>query len=273
MPVDPAKRRKILVVHGVQSGTDADILLDKKVKELLESRMGDLDLDFDAEMYRYENINDKALNRFRKVTKFFLGHLLEKIPVGRLAGTLIENGIDLIGDVVLNVTNGSTAVTIRKGLSDKILGLHEQGYPLYLVAHSLGSIYAFDVVNELIRGGEGFFARDDRKTWPVQGLITLGSPLGLPMFTKGRRLESFGTGRKYFRWINYWARTDPVVSGSFYGKPKEGYRIAELFRPRGDSGWFIQDRIVETGGAWMNAHISYWTCPGFGDDLLTMIAS
>jgi hypothetical protein len=65
------------------------------------------------------------------------------------------------------------------------------------VAHSLGSIYAFDVLNSLIGDGE-HFDPGSRKTWPIQGLLTLGSPIGLDMFkvTGRNSIRDFGLGDK-----------------------------------------------------------------------------
>src|SRR5262249_58349135 len=109
----------------------------------------------------------------------------------------------------------------------------------YVVAHSLGTIYTFDVLNGLIRDG-GYFDRGSRKTWPVQGLLTIGSPIGLEMFRiKGRdAVKDFGAGDKWFRWLNIWDSNDPVVSGRIFGQHLGVYKIAEQFLS-GDAnqGW------------------------------------
>ena len=66
---------------------------------------------------------------------------------------------------------------------------------------------------------------------------------------------------------------DPVVSGSFYGSPQQGYRIAERFvTDAGTSGWDIQDRVVNTGKAWLMAHTAYWNYPPLGDDLASLMS-
>jgi hypothetical protein len=179
---------------------------------------------------------------------------------------------DLVGDVVIALEDGSTAAKIRAGLRERILETFEEGNPLYLVAHSLGTIYALDVVNALMKE-EGIFDRESRKTWPVQALITMGSPVGLSMF-KRSKVTQLGEGRRFFRWANYWARTDPVVSGSFYGKPQQGYHIASRFITSSEtSGWFIQDRVVDIGKVWLLAHSGYWDHAPIGDDLARLITS
>lgn len=266
MPVDPKKPRKILVVHGVQTGSNADQNQHETVKALVKARLAQLSIPFETEMYRYENINDKAMKPF----KTLLGLIIES-PVGSF---LAKETLDLVGDVVISLEDGKPAQAIRAGLKKRIEQIYADGNPLYVLAHSLGSIYAFDVINELMRAPDTF-KRESRTTWPVQGLITIGSPIGLHMFRKPRsKIAALGPGTKFFRWRNYWDRTDPVVSGSFYGKPREGYQNAETYLTADpNQGWTVRDRVVDTGTAWLMAHTAYWNLPILGDDLVDMIAN
>ena len=267
MAIDPTLPRKILVIHGVQSSTNARQHQHKKIERLVNDRLNGLPLNFATEMYRYEDLNDAAQRRFRKLLDLVLLALKARDPLN-----LTDKVLDQVLDVVIALKNDSTAAEIRQGFRNKILEIYEHGNPCYVVAHSLGSVYALDVVNELI-GEKDYFARDQRRTWPVQGLVTLGSPLGLSLF-KRNKVKSLGAGRKFFRWFNYWDQTDPVVSGSFYGRPQQGYRIAERFpHDEADCGWFIQDRVVDIGKAWLFAHVGYWDHPAIGDDLVTLISS
>jgi hypothetical protein len=237
MAVDPTKPKRVLVVHGVQSGTDADQNQHQLIEALIKTRLNNAPLRFETEMYRYENINDQPSVASRQVIKLFFDNIV--------AEKAVDLGLDIFGCSDC-LKGDSTAQKIRQGLVDRLLQIHEEGNPLYLVAHSLGTIYAFDAVTQLI-GTRGLFDRDNRKSWPVLGLITLGSPIGLRMF-KRNRVKSLGAGDKFLRWTNYWDRTDPVVSGSFYGKPNEGYVIAERFGTQGDDcGWIIQDKVVDVG--------------------------
>jgi hypothetical protein len=264
LPVDPALPRIILVVHGVLLSTDAEQNRHESIGRLVSDRLHGAPVAFEPEMYRYENINDAAQAKLRA--------LLELVATRLVARAALGGAIDLVGDVVISLANGSTAAVIRGGLRERLEEIHDAGHPLYLVAHSLGSVYALDVINELIRRPE-YFDRSTRRSWPVQGLVTFGSPLGLPLFRR-RRLRALGAGTKFLRWINYWDRTDPIVSGSFYGKPNQRYVIAERFSATSpDSGWFVQDRVVDIGGAWLAAHVGYWEHPSIGDDLATLITS
>jgi len=267
MAVDPGKTRKIIVVHGVQVGANKDQHQDKVITESVKNRLGATPLKFKAEMYRYENINDAALKKFKRLVR-----LIAKTPVG---GKIGADLIDLVGDVVISLKDGETAAKIRQGLKQQLLACYDAGNPCYVVAHSLGSIYAFDVVNELM-GQDGLFNRDSRKSWPVQGLLTIGSPIGLGMFKiAGRRkVANLGPGTKWFRWVNFWDRTDPVVSGNIFGKQLQGQDVAEKFQTgSADQGWIIRDRVVDTGKVWLMSHVAYWDHPIVGDALVDMISN
>jgi len=265
MSVDPTLPRKVLVVHGVQIGEDDDQHQDEQIQQNVEGRLGGIPLDFQSEMYTYEDLNDAAQRKWKRLLKVLLAG-----PVGVVA----EKALDLVGDVVTAKLDTSTAHKIRQGLRKRILDIYEEGNPCYLVAHSLGSIYAFDVLNELMREKD-IFKRASRKSWPIQGLVTLGSPIGVGLFRKGRtRVTKLGEGTKWFRWINYWDRTDPVVSGSIFGKQISGYDIAEKYRKDDPKqGWIIRDKPLDTGRTWLLSHVAYWDHPVVGDGLADLIAN
>ncbi len=267
MPVDGNKAIKVLVVHGVQLGDNKDLDQDKDIKQLIDSRLNGIAVDFDVDIYRYENINDNKIKPLLRLSK-----LLLKTPV---ASVLVDKGMDLVLDVVINLQDGAAAEAIRDGLKQKILGYYDEGHPCFVVAHSLGSIYSFDVIGQLMRDKQ-YFDRNAWDTWPVQGLLTIGSPIGLPMF-RGRRRQhvpNLGPGMEWFRWLNYWDRTDPVVSGSIFGKQLTNYQIAERYlKDNPKQGWFIRDHIVDTGKTWLMAHTAYWSNPMVGDGLVNLMMS
>jgi len=264
MTVDPKKTRTILVIHGVQTEDNAELNQDKLIADLLKSRLGNMHLPFKTDLYRYEDINDRAQKKYQKLAGYF--------NVTAIGKVLTRNAIELIGDVVTARLDTSTAAKIRKGFRDKILTIFESGSPCYVVAHSLGSIYAFDVINELMADDQ-FFDRNSRKTWPVQGLITIGSPIGVSMFSNGRtKVQELGTGTKFFRWLNYWDRTDPVVSGKIFGQNLDGFEIAEKYISSSpQQGWVIRDKPVDTGKVWLMAHVAYWENPVVGDGLFELV--
>lgn len=266
MAVDPTKPRTVLVIHGVHTGGNADLNQHQLIQQLLENRLGNMPLKFTTDLFRYEDLNDQAQSKYQKLVKLIVAN-----PVGQ---ALASTAIDLIGDVVTARLDTSTAAKIRQGFKEKILEIFNAGNPCYVVAHSLGSIYAFDVINDLM-AEEAFFERQSRRTWPVQGLITLGSPIGLSMFNKGRKtVHALGEGDKMFRWVNYWDRTDPLVSGKMFGQNLTGYEIAEKYRsPSPKQGWVIRDRPVDTGKVWLLAHVAYWDNPMVGDGLFDMVTN
>lgn len=268
MAVDPSKTRMVLVVHGVQTGTDDQLDQDRLVAALMKSRLGSQTLAFDTDLYRYEGINDAAQAEFKR--KYLKLHgLLEAIPV---AGTLAADSFSLVADVVTARDDTSTAAKIREGLKSKILEIYGGQQPCYVVAHSLGSIYAFDVINELMQSPD-FFNRNNRAVWPVQGLLTIGSPIGLAMFRNERRwVTPLGSGQAFFRWMNYWDRNDPVVSGAIFGQSLPDFHIAEDYLTNPAlQGWDIQDKAVDTGNVWLMAHVAYWENPVVGDGLLDLV--
>lgn len=265
MSVSPDKKRVVLVVHGVQLGEDASLNQDEMIRRAIESRLNGLDFEFAVDLYKYENISDASLSKLKNLSRIIL-----RTGVGVILAPAV---IDIVGDVTISLANNTTANKIRQGLREKIMSYYEAGNPLYIVAHSLGSVYAFDVINELI-DTNALFDRDDPLTWPVQGLLTIGSPLGLSMFKKtGRnRANSLGKGSFSLSWRNYFDVTDPVVSGNIFGKKLKGYKIAEKYKKDArDFGWFIKDYPVDTGKNWLLAHTAYWDSAVVGDGLLDMM--
>lgn len=263
MPVDPQKQLKVLVVHGVET-TNATLNQDQLIADLITKHSATA-FDVGVELYKYENINSEALD---KLTKLF--NLLVSNPVGKAVGDLV---IDLAGDVVISLANGSTADTIRKGLKEKILSYSEAGHPCFVVAHSLGTIYSFDVINELIR--EGRFDRDAPLTWPLWGWLSLGSPIGLKMFAvTGRdQIDNLGDGGEFLRWRNLFDPNDPVVSGNIFGAHLPSPHIAEKFLSADPGqGWAIQDTEIDTGKEWLMAHTAYWTNSAVGAALVSLLA-
>jgi hypothetical protein len=266
MPVNPSSPRKVLVVHGVQSD-DTNLNQDILIEELIRTRIVNIPLAYACELYRYENLNVRALRKYNSL----LG-VLAADPVGKVVGGAV---LEMIGDVVISLKDGATADKIREGLRQKILEVFDAGNPCYIVAHSLGTIYTFDVLNALIGSGE-YFDRSSRKTWPVQGLLTIGSPIGLDMFqVRGRdAIKNFGAGDKWFRWLNIWDPNDPVVSGDIFGAHLPGLKIAEKFLSGDpDQGWVIRDIVTDTGKSWLLGHTAYWHSAIVGDKLVDMMTS
>ena len=277
MPVDFKKPAHILVVHGVQTGEDKDIEAAQQIRTLVTRSLSDchMEKDFVVKGYLYENINDKAQNFYKKIGSA----LTRSTP---LAGNALKTFIDLVGDVVIAAKNNSTAHEIRQGLREEIMKSYRSKNQLIVVAHSLGTIYALDVINELI-GSKRYFKGDKYNTWPVQGLVTLGSPLGLGLEIGGlkifekRQINSLRDAEfSLFSWHNFYNRLDPIVSGNIFGAPVgiDGSKgpVETRYGPSVlASNWRLRGHVVTSGQQWLLAHVAYWNNPTIGDTLVDML--
>lgn len=261
-------KRKILVVHGIQTGSDEDQNQHREIEKLLQKTNPGLNGAYETDIFRYEDLNDAETGRRALALLLQLFGFLADVsgPGVKLA----DGALDLLIDVVINLEDGATARLIRNKLRQKILASYQAGEPLFLVGHSLGSVYSFDVVNELM-GEPDLFMRDNMETWPVQGFLSLGSPLGLSLF-KRNRVHKMGPGGEFFPWRNIWDRTDPVVSGSFYGKTLQSYVIEGRFKSHDTpSGWDIEDLPTSIESKWLLAHVAYWKHERVGEVLANML--
>lgn len=277
MTINFKKPAHILAVHGVQTSEDGDIDSDQQIRELLVRSLADshLNKDFLVKGYFYEDINDNAVRLYKRIATA----LTSGQP---LAGKALQTVIDLVGDVVTAANNTSTAYKIRQGLRKEILKSYEAGHQLVIVAHSLGTVYAIDVINELV-ADHHYFKGDDQNTWPVQGFVTMGSPLGLGLNIAGvkvfeKRAINNIRNAKYtlFPWHNYFNRLDPIVSGNIFGSPvpivgakgpvemRYGSTISPL-------NWLLQGHVVGSGEQWLLAHVEYWDNSTIGDRLVDML--
>jgi hypothetical protein len=183
--------------------------------------------------------------------------------------------------VVIASANTSTAKKIRRKLAKKILESYATGNQLVIVAHSLGTVYALDTIGELI-ATKDLFDGDDRSSWPVQGLITMGSPLGLDLNILGqsifakRPIVPLDAQFQVLPWHNFFNRLDPVVSGNVFGRPVNvsGAR-GPVERRYGEntstSQWLLQGHAVTSGKQWLLAHTAYWKNPRIGDRIVDML--
>ncbi|MCC5795218.1 MAG: hypothetical protein JJT85_10865 [Chromatiales bacterium] len=278
MTVDLHRPPHIIVVHGVQRGSGVSIRLDRSVTRLVDRVLNSshISADYTVRQYVYEHKN----NRHPSVR---LGRLIARaISLGRpLAGFALAEAVDLAGDVLLNVTGTSAAGRIRAGLADCILDSHTQGHRVLLLGHSLGSVYALQTVNELIRRG-GLYEGDDRRLWATQALVTLGSPLGLDRRVAGVQLfpkidiEPVPSSVERLPWYNFYSRHDPVVSGRVFGTrvSVEGTDgpVERRYREATEAGgWLLRGEIVNSGVRWLRAHTAYWQDPTVGVRLVSTL--
>lgn len=277
MPVDFGKKAHILAVHGVQVGKDKNVKSVDSVRKLVTKSLerSHLNREFEVPDFFYEDINDNA----QKFYKLIAGAIADGNPLVKQG---LKMAIDLVGDVVTAAHDTSTAHEIRGLLKDKIMESYDGGHQLVVVAHSLGTVYTLDAISELMQRGD-LFQGDDRTTWPVQGYISMGSPLGLEIevlgttiFDKRNVAPVAGANFEVFPWHNYYNRLDPVVSGNVFGAPVEikGSKGPVEQRYGGntmDNDWLLHGHIVTSGKQWLLAHTTYWKNPKIGDRVVDML--
>jgi hypothetical protein len=264
MPIDFDKPKNILVIHGVQRGDNDDQTQHQTIKANVESQLQDIGIPFDVDIFRYEDINDEATTLVKRA--------LAALTNNVIAGWVVQQAVDMVGDVAIALSEGAVYQRIKSEFRDKILSYYEQGEPVFIVAHSLGSIYAFDVINELMKEPD-FFKPNQAKTRPVLGLITIGSPLALDLFERDWQDmtnlvpadQSIDDDFRLFPWRNYWDPTDPIVSGSLVGLPWNEQKFKEKYGDKPyDLGWDARSRTVITGKSHVIAHSAYWRDPTVG---------
>lgn len=271
MPLDFRRKRKILIIHGVQRGTNQDLTQHKVIAKNVEAQLKGFGVPFETDIFKYEDINDRAFRVVKKALAALTGNIID--------GWVVSQAVDLVSDVALALNEGPTYRRIKRELREKILESYEEEQPLFLVAHSLGSIYAFDVVNDLIRDDD-YFQGADIESRPVLGLVTLGSPISLDLFERdwqdmaslvppGDPADNEFT---LFPWRNYFDPTDPIVSGSIAGLPWDEEKFERKFPDKLDLGWDIRCRKVITNQAHLAAHTAYWKDANVGLGLRQILA-
>jgi hypothetical protein len=277
MTVNFNKEPVLLTVHGVQTGTNGDQNQHKALANSINMLIGNLgggESDFPkfkSDIFRYEDINDAS-------TKFF-GKILASLTGNIVSGWLVDKATDIVGDVLLALSEDETYEQIKSGLKEKIKFYQEQDRPVYLVAHSLGSFYALDVVNDLMKLSQ--FQSNKKADWPIHGLVTIGSPLGLDLFKRSvATLQSrqqhqidITDNTTRFPWRNFWDSQDPVVTGNLLGYPKDSQFLDHFDRQQAKKlGWDIRDRQVNSGNTLhLLAHIAYWESQYVAQGIVNLI--
>jgi len=150
-----------------------------------------------------------------------------------LAGPLGKLGA--VGDYASDLKTYSSPTNREKILDHIEAQILAAGRGRVLIAHSLGSVAAFDLCCAWLCAGE---FQKPREQWPCSSLVTLGSPLGLPP-APGPLDEWLNRGEAAalmpcafpaeFRWLNFADKDDVVVTGAKLGvvpnfEDIEGYK-------------------------------------------------
>ena len=109
----------------------------------------------------------------------------------------------------------------------------DRGDEILVIAHSLGTMIAYDTLWKFSHMGE---YRTDYKDPPIELFITLGSPLGDPTVRRHLRGHGLGIKRRYpaniQRWVNVAAEDDYIshdetVKDDFQELEEAGARIED----------------------------------------------
>lgn len=127
--------------------------------------------------------------------------------------------------------DGDVRAELRRRLEEKLLKAPEtRGKRVMLVAHSMGSIIAYDVLRALGKDNPGY---------RIDHFVTIGSPLGLP-HVKNRIYQEnhlVRTPSVVRRWTNFAERRDPVSLD---------VRLADDYAPN-DYGVQVRDDLIING--------------------------
>ncbi|MFG3044624.1 hypothetical protein ACGFZR_06815 [Streptomyces sp. NPDC048241] len=128
--------------------------------------------------------------------------------------------------------DGGAALDVR--IRERVLRGTDPGRPLIVVAHSLGTVVAFEALRDY--GGR------------VPLLMTLGSPLATATAVLHRLVpQPPRTPARVERWLNFWDRDDVVV-----GRP----RIEKWMLPNADGVLPVTER-VDSDGLWVHTATKY----------------
>jgi hypothetical protein len=186
---------------------------------------------------------------------------LERVPLPwflkkRIMNAFLRDVHHYLFDVE-HAPEGGTPVriqqTIRKRFVDAVCNA-DVSRPHIVVSHSMGTVIAYDCLKRVGACAE------------VDGLITIGSPLGLDEIQDKLRPEwSRGSGfpraKVAKEWVNIFDRLDPVCGMD--------PALANDYREN-DVG-VVKDRVVVNDGAWRHSATKYLRQPVFRESLRSML--
>ncbi|GGT55238.1 hypothetical protein GCM10010271_68850 [Streptomyces kurssanovii] len=131
---------------------------------------------------------------------------------------------------------------------ERVLQEMDPGRPLVVVAHSLGTVVAFEALHD--------------HAGPVELLVTLGSPLATAAAVLQRvRPRPAQTPDSVRRWLNFWDRDDIVVA-----RP----RMHEWMLPNLGGVAPVTDR-VDSDGVWVHTATKYLRQPAVAGPIVEVL--
>ncbi|TCM51067.1 hypothetical protein C8J36_11074 [Rhizobium sp. PP-F2F-G48] len=143
---------------------------------------------------------------------------------------------------------------IRKRFVTAVQAAAKSGGPHIVVSHSMGTVIAYDCLKRV------------KKTAHVDGLITIGSPLGLDevqdkLQPGWSRPNGYPSEKVDGAWINVFDRLDPVAGFDPF--------IANDFQIEGRSK--VKDIEVSNSGAWRHSIVKYLKADPLRQELRRML--
>ena len=265
----------VIVIHGIGNLRAASATYSQPLQERIRKYFGSADPDAIA----FHEVNWSDIGGAEEMDLINNKHVLPDAslpgagslwPPNHAIGEVLDSFTNIseqarrylllsVGDALIYLTKPG-GEQIRQRLIDKVIAVREQlirerpGRQQYvsIVAHSLGSVVAYDVCALF-----GTRYRDAVKGLGLSNFFTMGSPLAL--FT----LMQYGGAAPHYadrgvfldrpdgsgRWINFYDQQDPIA-----------FPLRDVYPPLiGVPGrdYVIRDRRVQTGT--FHAHVNYFT--------------
>ena len=187
---------------------------------------------------------DEASTLMRRLGRwlFTLGDLMPLL-IPHLATERMELHLRDLQRYVRNRNN--VAQHTRESLKAMLREAHAASRPILLIAHSMGSVIAFEALWQM--------SRSEREAMQIDLLLTMGSPLGQRFIQKRiKGHDAIGSVRypdNIRRWINLTAvgdltAIDPALKKHFGAMLEDG--LVDCIEDRETYNWFRLDGVLNT---------------------------
>lgn len=168
-----------------------------------------------------------------------------------IPGDAVTAPLDMLADVAAYEHSARKRRAIHKRLTSALAAAPG----CILVAHSLGSVVALDVVALTLSN-------------PLpHALVTMGSPLGIDSPALSFRWRAQWSSILSGRWLDVWSDADPIVTGRLCGVP-----IVQGCDGLQSAGYPCHSRQVDIGQT-PAAHTAYWDSPQVAAWILELASS
>jgi len=258
-----SKNYGVVAIHGVGPGTEMDRKgFSMELKKRVYPDLKDAEINWHEYVWegRNEEIDSCVGGVVRRLLKDY--HLVKKSDAEGwyqklwrgvanfaidMCGGIVSDGLDLGLDFVLYL-DSDHGQKIRDGLKEEILSCAEK-HPdgIVLVAHSLGSVVAYDTIAE---------AQLEGSPLPVKWLITFGSPLAWTFDLRkaeGKKELAY-TSIGGVKWKNFYYVEDCVCLHEHL--PNEQFQNVENVPLK-----------LPKGSARIASHCAYWADDAFAEHI------